>query len=127
MFSYPGTAVLRAASATTGVNVIGKGTMTVGPHAVAGKPLRITGRLYGGYIPSDGVLVQLWYRVKGIPAGFGPFDHAIHTSSNGAWSITFPVSMGARGYTYLFKAVIALQTGWPFLATSTNVVERHVT
>ncbi len=127
MFSYPGTAVLRAASATTGVNVVGKGTMTVGRHAVAGKSLRITGRLYGGYIPSDGVLVQLWYRVKGIPAGFGPFDHAIHTSSNGAWSITFPVSMGARGYTYLFKAVIALQTGWPFLATSTNVVERHVT
>ena len=72
------------------------------------------------------MLVQLWYRVKGIPAPFGPFDHAIHTNGKGVWSITFPVSTGARGYTYLFKAVIAKQTGWPFLATSTTVVQRHV-
>jgi hypothetical protein len=125
-FSYRGTEVLRSTSATTGVRVIGKGTIDVGKHAVAGHKLRISGRLYGGYIPPDGVLVQLWYRVKGVPASFGPFNSAIHTNRSGAWSVTFPVSTGARGYTYLFKAVIAKQTGWPFLATSTNVIERFV-
>jgi hypothetical protein len=125
-FSYPGTDILRSTSASTGVRVVGKGTITVGRQAVAGRKLRISGRLYGGYVPPDGVLVQLWYRVRGIPASFGPFDNAIHTNRAGVWSVTFPVSSGARGYTYLFKAVIAQQTGWPFLATSTNVVERYV-
>ncbi|MGO9791165.1 MAG: hypothetical protein ACLP8S_17200 [Solirubrobacteraceae bacterium] len=125
-FSYPGTDILRSTSATTGVRVVGKGTINVGEQAVAGRTLRISGRLDGGYIPFDGVLVQLWYRVKGIPASFGPFDNAIHTNRAGAWTVTFPVSTGARGYTYLFKAVIAQQTDWPFLTTSTNVVERYV-
>ena len=125
-FTYAGTQSLRPARAAAGVSVAGRGTITVARHAVAGKVLRISGQLFGGFIPPEGVLVQLWYRIRGVPAGFAPFDHAIHTDANGAWSITFPVAPGARGYTYLFKAVIAQQTGWPFLATSTNVVPRRV-
>jgi hypothetical protein len=107
-FAYPGTNVLRSTSATAGVLVVGKSTITITRRAKAGHKLRISGRLEGGYVPPGCVLVQLWYRVKGIPAGFGPFEHAIATNSQGRWSITFPVSRGARGYTYLFNGLSIL-------------------
>ena len=58
-FSYPGTAVLRSSAAASGVAVRGRGRIAVGRSVTAGRPLRVTGRLYGGYIPSGGALVQL--------------------------------------------------------------------
>ncbi|MGH3262468.1 MAG: hypothetical protein ACRDNS_10760, partial [Trebonia sp.] len=125
-FAYAGTKMLRSSDATTDVAVVGHSTIDVARHARAGHRLRISGRLAGGYVPSGGVLVQLWYRVRGVPAGFGPFEHAIATSASGAWSITFPVSRGARGYAYLFKAVVSRQSGWPFLTATTRVVARRV-
>ena len=104
----------------------GKSSITAGKIARAGGSLRISGRLYGGYIPTDGVLVQMWFRVKGIPSPFGPFDKSIHTNSNGNWSLAFPVPTQARGFTYLFEAVIQTQTDWPFLATTSAAIARHV-
>ncbi|MGH2873922.1 MAG: Ig-like domain repeat protein, partial [Solirubrobacteraceae bacterium] len=125
-FSYPGDAVLRPSTATAAVAVVGRSTIAVGRDVRAGQPLRISGRLAGGFVPLSGVLVQLWYRVRGVPAGFSPFERAIATNRRGRWSIRFPVSPGARGYTYLFKAVVSRQSGWPFLTTGTRVVARHV-
>ncbi|MGH2916454.1 MAG: Ig-like domain repeat protein, partial [Solirubrobacteraceae bacterium] len=125
-FAYPGTDILRSTNATTGLLVVGRSTIEVGNSVRAGHRLQISGRLAGGSIPPGGVLVQLWYRVRGVPSGFAPFEHAIATNRRGRWSITFPVSRGARGYTYLFKAVVSRQADWPFLATTTRVVARHV-
>ena len=88
--------------------------------------LRITGRVLGGYIPVGGVLVQLQYRVRGVPVGWAPFDQAIHTNRRGRFSLEFPLNTAARGYTYLFNAVIEQQNGWPFLTTTTNAVARYV-
>jgi hypothetical protein len=125
-FSYSGTDVLRGASAVAGVRVAGKGTIAVARSVVAGGSLRIRGRILGGYVPTAGVLVQLQYRVKSVPVGWAPFERPIFTDPTGRWTITFPVAPGARGYTYLFRALIPRQTGWPFLTTSSNVVARHV-
>ncbi len=125
-FSYAGTDVLRASRASAGVRVTGKGVIDVGRSVVAGSPLQISGRVYGGYIPVDGVLVQLQYRIEGVPVGWAPFARAVQTDRRGHWSIRFPVASGAQGYTYLFRGLVASQSGWPFLTTVTNVVARHV-
>ncbi len=125
-FSYPGNELLRPSTATQAVAVVGRSSIVVGRHVRAGARLRISGRLAGGFVPPGGVLVQLWYRVRGVPAGFAPFEHQIATDRTGRWSITFPVSHGARGYTYLFRAVISRQSGWPFLTATTRVVARRV-
>ncbi|HLH66479.1 MAG TPA: hypothetical protein VKV27_12315 [Solirubrobacteraceae bacterium] len=125
-FSYSGDSLLRPSLATAAVYVVGRSTIEVGANVRAGADLRISGRVEGGFVPPGGVLVQLWYRVRGVPTGFAPFEHAIATDARGRWSITFPVALGARGYTYLFKAVIPHEAGWPFLTTSTRTVARHV-
>ncbi|MHB1571890.1 MAG: Ig-like domain-containing protein, partial [Solirubrobacteraceae bacterium] len=125
-FSYTGNDILRPSSATQAVAVIGHSTIRVARHVRAGRPLRISGHLAGGFVPAGGVLVQLWYRVRGVPAGFAPFEHAIATNRTGRWSITFPVSHRARGYTYLFRAVISHQSGWPYLTTTTRTIARRV-
>jgi hypothetical protein len=125
-FTYGGTNVLRASNVVRSVRVMGRGAIAVGRKVVAGASLRIAGRVFGGYVPTGGVLVQLQYKISRIPVGWAPFAHAVQTDSRGRWSITFPVSPGARGYTYLFRALISEQSGWPFLTTTSNVVSRHV-
>jgi hypothetical protein len=80
----------------------------------------------GGYIPQQGVLVQLQYRVIGVPVGWAPFETPVHTNADGRWRITFPMSAGAKGYTYLLRGLITSQAGWPYLGTITNTIARHV-
>ena len=123
---YEGTKVLRTTSATANVRVGGRATIAVGSRPVAGRQLTIDGRVLGGWIPSGGVLVQLWYEVKGDKRGWAPFEHAIHTSRSGSWRLTFPVSPRAAGYTYEFKAVVSNQASWPFLGTTSAILTRAV-
>ncbi len=123
---YEGTKILRTTSATANVRVGGRATIAVGNRPVAGRQLTIDGRVLGGWIPSGGVLVQLWYEVKGDKRGWAPFEHAIHTSRSGSWRLTFPVSPRAAGYTYEFKAVVSNQASWPFLGTTSAILTRAV-
>jgi hypothetical protein len=126
-FSFPGTSTLRASGGATRVRVKGKAEIKVSRHARAGRTLQISGRVIGGFIPPDGVLVQLQYRVKDVPVGWAPFENPIHTSKSGHWKLTFPLAREAAGYTYVFRALISSQTDWPYLSTTTNQVARHVT
>jgi hypothetical protein len=123
---YAGTKVLRTTSTTANLQVGGRATVQVGSRPVAGRQLTISGRVLGGWIPAGGVLVQLWYQVKGDHRGWAPFEHAIHTGQSGAWRLTFPVSPRAAGYTYQFKAVVSRQAGWPFLGATSAILTRAV-
>ncbi len=126
-FSYPGTAVLRASSGSASVAVQGKATLKITPkRAVAGRPLRMSGSVFGGYIPPGGVLVQLWFSIQNLTPP-EPFHAAIYTNSKGYWSTSFPLNRQARGLIYHFFAVIAKQSGWPYAASDSNVVTRRVT
>jgi hypothetical protein len=125
-FAFPGNATLRPSSASTIIQVAGSARIQLEHQALAGHTLRITGQVLGGYIPTGGVLVQLQYRVRGVPVGWAPFHRAIHTDSHGRFALQFPLSRAARGYTYMFNAVIEQQNGWPYLTTTTNAVARNV-
>ena len=124
---YGGTKVLRTSFAAASLQVIGRAMVTVGARPVAGRPLTISGRVPGGWVPAGGLLVQLWYEIKGDAGGWAPFEHAIHSGRDGSWQLTFPVSSRAAGYTYEFKAVVSQQAGWPFLGATSEVVTRTVT
>lgn len=123
---YAGTKLLRTTSATASLRVGGRATVAVGNRPVAGRQLTLSGRVLGGWIPSGGVLVQLWYAIKGDNRGWAPFEHPIHTSRSGSWRLTFPVSPRAAGYTYEFKAVVSRQAGWPFLGATSAILTRAV-
>jgi hypothetical protein len=125
-FTYQGTDTLRTTVGTALLHVIGRARISVARQAIAGHELRISGRVLGGYIPAGGVLVQLQYRVRGVPVGWAPFHGLIHTDRRGRFSVEFPVNAAASGYTYLFRADIDRQNGWPFLTTTTNAVARSV-
>jgi hypothetical protein len=125
-FTYQGTNTLRQTIGRTTVRVVGRARLHVARRAIAGRTLRISGRVLGGYIPAGGVLVQLRYRVRGVPIGWAPFHQAIHTNRSGRFSVEFPLNKAARRYTYMFDAVIEQQNGWPFLTTTTNAVARYI-
>jgi len=126
-FSFAGTGTLRAAATSMTVLAAGEATLTASKSARAGHPLRLSGRLLGGYIPPGGVLIQLQYRVAGYPEGWAPFDVLVHTAANGGWSTTVTLSRVAAGFTYLIRGVVsAPQNGWPYTGAVTNIVSRHV-
>jgi Bacterial Ig domain len=125
-FTYQGTDTLREIVQTAAIRVIGRARLHVARSAVAGRPILFTGRVLGGFIPRGGAQVQLEYRIKSVPVDFAPFGPLIYTNRQGRFSFRRPVATNAGGYTYLFKAVVEQQNGWPFLRTSTNVVARHV-
>jgi len=125
-FVYGGTAVLRISSATASVRVAGHELLRL-PRAIrAGASIGVSGRIQGGWIPSDGVLVQLWYRVEGQLGGWSPFARVIRTDRQGRWRIKLRISPRARGYTYEFRAVSVQQTNWPYLGAASPTLTRTV-
>ncbi|MHB1571193.1 MAG: Ig-like domain-containing protein, partial [Solirubrobacteraceae bacterium] len=125
-FTYQGTNTLREIAQTATIRVIGRAQLRVARPAVAGRPILFTGHVLGGFIPPGGAQVQLEYRIKGVPLNFAPFGPLIYTNPHGHFAFRRPMATNAGGYTYLFRAVVERQNGWPFLTTATNVVARHV-
>jgi hypothetical protein len=127
MFTYQGTDTLRRGVGRALVRVIGRARIAViTRRAVAGRSVRIGGTVLGGFIPSGGVLLQLQYMARGYPFGWAPMHSLIHTDRRGHFIVRFPLSKAARGFTYLFRAVIEQQSGWPFLTTITNVASKRI-
>jgi hypothetical protein len=125
-FSFVGTNTLRAASASTSVRVGGRATLVASKVARAGHKLRLYGRVLGGYVPPRGTLIQLQYRVAGYPEGWAPFDVLVRSRRNGSWDTTVTLPKSAANFTYMIRAVISAQNGWPWAGAVTNVVTRHV-
>ncbi len=111
--SYAGNAQLRGVVADAQVRVRGAVTLAAPGRALGGSLATLSGRVLGGHVPGAGLLVQLWYRVAGQP-GWEPFERAVRTDRRGAWELRFVVSRAARGRRYLFRAVVAAQSGWPY-------------
>jgi len=125
-FSFPGTDTLRAAAASTSVSVSAKATIKAAKNVPAGEPLRLSGRVLGGFIPRDGTLIQLQYRFAGLPVGWEPFGALVRTRRNGVWVKTVMIHHDAAGLTYLIRGRISAQNGWPYTGAYTNVLNRHV-
>ena len=125
-FSFAGTYTLRSALGSTDVKAAAAATLAADRLARAHRPLRLSGRLTGGYIPAEGTLVQLQYRVVGYSRAWAPFDKLVRSAQDGHWATTITLPPGAAGFTYLLRGVVFAQSGWPFSGAVTNVVSRNV-
>jgi hypothetical protein len=134
-FSFAGDGTLRGASAASRVLVSGRATINAAATAVAGRGLRLFGRLLGGYIPAGGALIQLQYHIVGFAGGWAPFDVVVRgqpynvlvrVHPDGRWSTVVPLTPTAAGYTYLIRGVAQGQNGWPYTGALTSVISRHV-
>jgi len=125
-FAFAGTSTLRGTTATSSALVAGKATITATTTARAGRALLLSGRLFGGYIPPRGTLIQLQYRITGFPQHWAPFDVLVRAHRNGTWSTSVPLPSSAAGYTYQIRAVVTTQTDWPYTQTTTNTITRHI-
>jgi hypothetical protein len=99
------------------------GLTSIAPTVPTQTPPAVT---VGGYIPPGGTLLQLQYRVAGYPEGWAPFDVLVHSRRNGTWSTTVTLPRNAAHFTYMIRAVISAQNGWPWTGAVTNVVTRRV-
>lgn len=122
---YRGSRRMRMSVANTRMRVRGSVRLKVRRIVRAGSRTSIGGKVLGGYIPAGGVLVQLWYTVAGQRSGWEPFEHAIRARRGGRFHIRFRVPAAARNFTYRFRAVVARQHGWPYLATRSAVRTRR--
>jgi hypothetical protein len=92
-------------------------------HVPWGGTVRISGRLFGGYLPPTGTIVRLRYGYGRARTTFG----VLHVGGNGAFSTTFtfgpgPSNLRAR---YWFSANVISQADYPFDAASSP--RRYVT
>ena len=94
-FAYQGTDTLREIVQTAVIRVIGSARLHVARPAVAGQPILFAGRVLGGFIPPGGALVQLEYRIKGVPVDFAPFGPLIHTNRQGRFGFRRPMATNA--------------------------------
>jgi hypothetical protein len=125
-FDYAGTPTIHPASATQRLRSQA-GLLLHVPHDITVGSLTMSGRVQGGFIPSGGVLVQLWYLVNGSTNfGWQPFSNAIRTSRSGTWHLTVPIHEGSQGYVYSFRAQVDAQSGWPWLQTRSAVANRYI-
>jgi hypothetical protein len=126
IFQYGGTPSVRATSAVQQVQARGHIVLRAPKRFVPGRSVRVSGWVQGGYVPSGGVLVQLWWNATGDPYGWQPFGAPVRTNSSGRWRVTLPVPPGAAGHTYWLKARISHQPDWPWLGTTTAPLTRSV-
>ena len=83
-FEYMGTPVIDTATGSAGAELV-TGSITIkAPKSVkVGHQLVLTGKLPGGYIPTQGVPLRVYYTEKGAK-GTGDYAATYHTNSKGA-------------------------------------------
>jgi hypothetical protein len=101
------------------IRVRARAALTARPATVrAGRSLRLTGRLRGGYVPSRGKLVEL----QAFDDGRWRSVRTVRTNARGAFRYTYRFSRGAARKRYPFRAVVRSESGYPFvLGTSRRV------
>jgi hypothetical protein len=124
VFTYPGSGEVSATQAAVRILARGASTIRVARDLRAGERARISGRVLGGHVPPDGVLVQLWWTATGDPLGWQPVRAPFHTDRSGRWQARMrPLT---PGHVYWFQVRISTQSGWPWQATRSVVVRRYV-
>lgn len=106
-------------SGALAIRVRARAVLTARPAVVrAGRSLRLTGRLRGGYVPSRGKLVEL----QAFDDGRWRSVRTVRTNARGAFRYTYRFSRGAARKRYPFRAVVRAESGYPFaLGTSSRV------
>ena len=113
-FEYMGTPVIDTATGSAGAELV-TGSITIkAPKSVkVGHQLVLTGKLPGGYIPSQGVPLRVYYTEKGAK-GTGDYAATYHSNSKGAFTIKEPSRATARGHTYTFWVKVVTPSPWPY-------------
>jgi hypothetical protein len=122
--AYAGSGTALGATASFSQRVAGKVRAKITAHLSAGKATTLTGRVLGGYVPKDGVLVHVEYEIPGHTKW--ALFRATHTKKTGRFAVRFPVSKGARGYSYRFRVVVPTQSDWPFQSATSNTLARSI-
>jgi hypothetical protein len=111
----PPTATLRGASSRPlRLTVRGKVRMRVSSTVarVGGKPVVFRGGVAGGAIPAEGKVVQLQFRLPGLP--WREF-RTIHTDPRGHFRYAYRFADDdSRGARFQFRAFAPAQAGWPY-------------
>lgn len=123
--AYAGSGTELGATASFNQKVAGKVTAKIAADLHAGKTAVLTGKVAGGYVPKAGVQIRIQYQIPGHTRGWSLF-RAAHTTRTGRFAVRFPVSKGARGYTYKLRVAIPTQSGWPFQSTNSTTLTRTI-
>ncbi len=121
---YNGNRLIRGAQTNIAEHVKGRATIRISGTLTPGHDLLLQGHLDGGYIPTDGALIMIQYAVKGF-RGWTNWGQT-HTNHQGQFTVHMPILPADTGYTFQWRADINTQTGWAYLAGTSNTITRTV-
>jgi hypothetical protein len=122
-FAYRGAAdPLYQCSKPLNVNVRARVTLKASPRSIrSGSRVRFTGKLRGGYVPSNGKLVELQAHERGRWRSI----RTVRTNAKGAFSYRYRFSFRAGGTTFPVRARVRPDGSYPFaLGTSRRITVR---
>ncbi len=120
--SYGGSATQLPASSIARVNVPARILITATPTQLPWSgTTTITGRLVGGYIPSDGVAMRLLIRIAGRKQLYSPVP--FRTTKTGSFSVKWSWGSGSGVVRYPFSvATTANESDYPYTAATSKAV-----
>ena len=115
---YGGSATLLPAAGEATLSVPARLSLSVHPRAAPwGDTLTITGRLLGGYVPTDQTrasqLLKLRIGVVGVPGVYGDVG-VPNLQPDGRFRTTFCLATGRGVFRYWFQAVTLYETNYPY-------------
>jgi hypothetical protein len=118
-FDYAGSPTTRAAAAEVAVNV--KAGITLVPSSRRlhnGESVRLKGRLRGQPIPQSGKLVALQAHTS---RGWRTFATTRARATDGRWHYAYQFTATEQTARYSFRAVVPVESGYPYAAGVSNV------
>ena len=120
---YPGTPHVRGDNATLALDVRARTTLDVNRRdAVNGEYVTFRGRLKGGFVPADGVLVEMQVRSRGKWRTFAQ----PRTDQEGRWRYQYRFETVSGTARFRFRARIRRQTGYPYVTGSSKHIAVQV-
>jgi hypothetical protein len=123
-FRYPGGAMIRGRNADVRLRVRASTSMAVSRRSVVtGEYVTFRGQLRGGWLPTDGVLVELQVFTRGK---WRTFAQPRASGTNGRWEYQYRFETIRGRAQFRFRARIRRQRGYPFTTGHSRFVRVRV-
>lgn len=123
-FTYSGSSTLLPLVATIPVRVSGRVTLRLSRRALRnGQTLRLSGRVFGGYVPRPGLVVAL----QALAADTWRTFQTVRTDGAGRFTSTYTFRATLVKSRYRLRALVLRDQDWPYEPAASPIARVTVT